>query len=168
MKFLNKIIGVCALLVASQANAATIFIPTDGDVNFLLGDLNGAQLAIFDDSDQSYTGLSLGVSIGDIVGFAGPNGSSNYIATNTTTANTLLLTNNSSFILGLSTDGGNNWMAESSIVSLGANAYTVIFSTGNSITEVDVRIAPVPVPAAVWLLGSGLIGLAGIARRKKA
>lgn len=28
--------------------------------------------------------------------------------------------------------------------------------------------SPVPVPAAVWLFGSGLIGLAGIARRKKA
>lgn len=28
--------------------------------------------------------------------------------------------------------------------------------------------APVPVPAAVWLFGSGLLGLAGIARRRKA
>ncbi len=27
--------------------------------------------------------------------------------------------------------------------------------------------APIPVPAAVWLFGSGLLGLAGIARRKK-
>lgn len=35
-----------------------------------------------------------------------------------------------------------------------------------SITIVDP--APVPVPAAVWLFGSGLIGLAGIARRRKA
>ncbi|MEN8108052.1 MAG: VPLPA-CTERM sorting domain-containing protein, partial [Pseudomonadota bacterium] len=26
----------------------------------------------------------------------------------------------------------------------------------------------VPVPAAVWLFGSGLIGLAGVARRKAA
>lgn len=28
--------------------------------------------------------------------------------------------------------------------------------------------APIPVPAAVWLLGSGLLGLVGVARRKKA
>lgn len=29
------------------------------------------------------------------------------------------------------------------------------------------ELAPVPVPAAVWLLGSGLIGLVGVARRKE-
>ena len=28
-------------------------------------------------------------------------------------------------------------------------------------------VAPVPVPAAVWLFGSGLLGLVGVARRKK-
>lgn len=31
----------------------------------------------------------------------------------------------------------------------------------------DVAVAPVPLPPAVWLLGSALIGLAGIARRKR-
>ena len=36
-------------------------------------------------------------------------------------------------------------------------------------TEVGTLTAsPVPVPAAVWLFGSGLLGLVGIARRKKA
>lgn len=32
--------------------------------------------------------------------------------------------------------------------------------------EIDV-VSPVPIPAAAWLFGSGLLGLAGIARRKK-
>ena len=37
----------------------------------------------------------------------------------------------------------------------------------NYLTSVWVG-SPVPVPAAVWLFGSGLIGLVGLARRKKA
>ena len=32
----------------------------------------------------------------------------------------------------------------------------------------DFKVAAVPVPAAVWLFGSGLLGLVGVARRKKA
>ena len=31
----------------------------------------------------------------------------------------------------------------------------------------DVGASVVPVPAAVWLFGSGLIGLLGVARRKR-
>ena len=34
--------------------------------------------------------------------------------------------------------------------------------------QYGIEISQVPVPAAVWLFGSGLIGLVGIARRKKA
>ena len=30
-----------------------------------------------------------------------------------------------------------------------------------------INVAPVPVPAAVWLLGSGLLGLIGVRRKKK-
>jgi len=30
-----------------------------------------------------------------------------------------------------------------------------------------IHLAPIPVPAAVWLFGSGLVGLAGVARRRK-
>jgi len=37
-----------------------------------------------------------------------------------------------------------------------------------SVTVTSVVTSPVPVPAAVWLFGSGLIGLAGVARRRKA
>ena len=34
--------------------------------------------------------------------------------------------------------------------------------------EVDIKVEAVPVPAAIWLFGSGLIGLIGLARRKRA
>jgi len=36
-----------------------------------------------------------------------------------------------------------------------------------TMTLTDVEVSAVPVPAAVWLFGSGLLGLVGIARRKK-
>jgi hypothetical protein len=39
--------------------------------------------------------------------------------------------------------------------------------SGNSLTVTSVNSSVVPIPAAVWLFGSGLIGLIGLARRKK-
>lgn len=44
--------------------------------------------------------------------------------------------------------------------SFDASAGTLSYSAGST--------NPVPVPAAVWMLASGLLGLAGVARRKKA
>lgn len=35
------------------------------------------------------------------------------------------------------------------------------------VAAVTMDIAPVPVPGAAWLLGSGLLGLAGLGRRKR-
>ena len=37
-----------------------------------------------------------------------------------------------------------------------------------SVSEFNLELAPVPVPPALWLFGSGLLGLGGLARRKKA
>lgn len=39
---------------------------------------------------------------------------------------------------------------------------------GTMATPVNTASAPIPVPAAAWLLGSGLLGLVGVARRKAA
>lgn len=39
--------------------------------------------------------------------------------------------------------------------------------TSTQVLSGDVINQPVPVPAAVWLFGSGLLGLVGVARRKK-
>lgn len=62
------------------------------------------------------------------------------------------------------------------------NLYTVNLSTGQSAFQLDLTsqlgsftgiqglsesVAPVPIPGAVWLLGSGLVGLVGLRRRLK-
>jgi len=39
--------------------------------------------------------------------------------------------------------------------------------SGNEAGNVLLTLAPIPLPAAVWLFGSGLLGLASIVRRKK-
>jgi hypothetical protein len=40
-------------------------------------------------------------------------------------------------------------------------------ATGTEITVSVITSSEIPVPAAVWLLGSGLLGLVGVARRRK-
>ena len=49
----------------------------------------------------------------------------------------------------------------------GAAAWTLA-SNGDLSYSVPAPVSAVPVPAALWLLGSGLIGMVGVARRKSA
>lgn len=167
IKQLMRGLGAAVLfVVAGSVNAATVFGPVDGNVNFLFGDLQGGSLGLFDDSDQGYAGPFIDVQVPSVVGFVGPvNAANDHIATNSV-GNTLLLSGSSDFILGLNVGGV--WLADSSVTSVGANSYTVAFSNGGTVLEVDVQVVStvVPVPAAAWLFGSGLLGLAGIARRR--
>jgi len=55
----------------------------------------------------------------------------------------------------------------SQVISTGV--FNGIYETGsNGNLTIGRRVPEVPVPAAVWLFGSGLLGLIGVARRKKA
>ena len=47
------------------------------------------------------------------------------------------------------------------------NYYMSDFDSAAHTGSYLVQTSPIPVPAALWLFGSGLIGMAGIARRKK-
>ena len=161
MKFINRFFGICIMLMASQVNATTIFAPTDGTVNFLFGDLLGGTLAMFDDNDLNYTGAFLNIDVPSVVSIDADGFGGNYIATDSN--GTLNLSDSDQFILGLNVGGA--WLTDSGVVSLGANAYTVSFNNGGSVVEVDVQV--VPVPAAVWLMGSGLLGLLGLSRKNK-
>ena len=95
--------------------------------------------------------------------------------TNTLTGiNGSLLTDGDFVIAAICSQCGSVWTAgdidnESMFTVPSADTYAIVFS-GISGFELAADLSPVvvPVPAAVWLFGSGLIGLVGVARRKKA
>jgi hypothetical protein len=163
---------VIALLATGTANASTVLMPTDGDVNFLFAPLaSGVTLYMFDDDDNNNFAAaadSLLVPIPSIVGISGPQ-SGDYLASNSN--GTLTLTNTSNFVMAVWDanlgGGAGAWVGDSSPVWYGnGNAVQLTFETSGGTLVVDVQ--PVPVPATVWLFGSGILGLIGIARRKTA
>jgi hypothetical protein len=164
-----------AFLMTSAANASTIFAPTSGDVNFLninidlsantlvamfnVDDLGGMNNAVILSSDYESSVAVFSSSTGDFavdVKDVPPPSTG-------TTYDTMTLLGSDNFILGLSTDSGDNWVADTGYTDKSGGFYDVHFANGD-ILQVDVQV--VPVPPAVWLFGSGLIGLVGIARRK--
>jgi len=56
----------------------------------------------------------------------------------------------------------------SSLFTVGFRLDEVNASNGTRVVIDNVSAAPVPVPAAVWLLGSGLLGLIGFRRKRNA
>ena len=158
--------GGLVLLASGVANASTVFMPTDGDVNFFNITLSGgATLAMFDDQDTGFTTPLIISPLPSLVTITGPV-SGDYTATNTASAS-ITLTNNNWFSLGVY-NASTGWAGDVFSACNSVNACTVQFADG-SILSVDTTEAPtVPAPAAIWLLGSGLLGLAGIAKRKTA
>ena len=158
-----------AFLVSGSASASTVFAPSDGNINFFNISLSeGTLLAMFDDSDTSFAGSNLSIPMPEVVTITeGGIALGDYTAENedTPTPATLNLTGSDWFILAISTDDGTSWSGDTNVIVRGTNSYDVYFSD-ERILQVDARV--VPVPAAVWLFGSGLLGLVGVARRKAA
>jgi hypothetical protein len=152
----------------TSAKASTVLAATDGTANFFFDELSDAQLGLFDD-DLEIAGTALEVPVPSTVSIA-PDGAGDFTVTNEN-SDQLPLTNQPWFVLGVSTDGGSSWIADSGVAALGADAFRVFFQLGGagagSVVAVDVQIAPmvVPAPAALWLFACGLIGLLGTARR---
>ena len=182
-KLTNGLLGLGALLMASQVNATTTFSPEvniDGTLEnadfFYLSIPANFTLGLFDANDLGFS-TALMVNTGNAVSFS-PNttGAGAYTATNDQSLLSIpiptTLGGNAAFILGLFDSNTSTWLGDSGAtdVSGGAGtAFNVSFTTASGqIMGVDMTLAQVPVPAAAWLFGSGLIGLVGVARRKKA
>ena len=194
---LARYVYSCAILITSvsfmpiSAEAATIWAPTNEDTDFIQLNFggpgpgsgistNGGTLALFDD-DTGLAGpaLEIGQNGGHVV-FAdngdGSWGAEVFDVTNTS-GGSITLSNDANFVLGISWNGGVNYFGDTgSSIQSSPDTYLIVFDgfvqgpqgprrISGSTLAVD--LAPIPVPAAVWLFGSGLLGLAGMARRKK-
>lgn len=171
------IVGFGLMLGAGAAQAALVNFTLTGDVDLLadagnsyglnMGDTISAT-GTFDDAvlisgtgivsfgDGSGNSLTLNVGSEPFVASDDSNYGSGYpqLSLNSGTFDGL----NVSILFGASSsfDSLNFWF----------DAYD---DSGNLVsgTWTDFQMTPVPIPAAVWLFGSGLLGLVGIARRKK-
>jgi hypothetical protein len=88
--------------------------------------------------------------------FSGLNGSGSLLGTFNLTANAQTGCSDTSFC---------HWDFAS--LNFAGVAQSIQFGTAGNLAGFDnVTVAPVPLPAAFWLLGSSLLGLGGIARRR--
>jgi hypothetical protein len=165
-----------ASLVTGVTHAASIWWqPTGSLVNFFSNTDSGFNLAIFDvanfdgarnirlDLNPNPTVLLTGSVNIDTINFTVLSGS-NFTATSTVTGNTITLFGDDQFVLAISLDNI-NWFEPISWTEGAADSgiYAITFTNGVSIST---NVSPVPVPAALWLFGTGLLGLVAVARRK--
>ena len=191
-KLASGILAVGGLLMASQANAATIsVIPTSNSI--AVGDTVG--LTVHGDFSGESTTLGGGVLlswdsaqlqlIGDIatntaainasLGSNGwtpvnPDGSSVVVTANSVTVDVFDFSFTKSVFDIFSLSLVAVPPPSSSVLAIAASPISSLTGgwEGRAITYTGAEIAvgAVPVPPAVWLFGSGLIGLVGIARRR--
>lgn len=167
------LLGTVLALATSVASAATIiWTPTDSDINYSFdaGTSSDDNLyALFDvtDFDGAQANALVLNKPADTITFTA-NGF-NFDLTSDVTPNTTTLFGNNEFVIATSLDNGISWSDTFTTYELVANTnlYNLTFETG-TVLSIDAipEIQAVPVPAAAWLFGTGLIGIVGIARRK--
>jgi hypothetical protein len=186
MKILFYLASAVFILASTSVNA-TVWHPTNEDTDFIQLDFggpgpgsgistNGGTLALFDD-EAGFAGpaLEIGQKGGQVVFSDNGNGSWNAEVFNVTSTSggSITLSNNANFVLGISWDGGATYWGDTGFsLQSSPDTYLIVFDGSDgqgrpiSGSTLAVDLAPIPVPAAVWLFGSGLLGLVGVARRR--
>lgn len=167
-KSLTAVVFVMASFLPAHAatTSATVWWqPTANAVNFMNVTAPGYSLAMFDVDDFNSTqsnALELNPLVDTIEFAAG--GGSDFTVTSTVSNNSITLFDDNNFVLSIY--DGSNWIEPELWFEFmpGSNIYSVSFTDSVAFMT---NVSPVPLPAALWLFGSGLIGLVAIARRKK-
>ena len=176
MKITNYLAAVALMLSASIANGSTVFAPTNEDSDFVQIDFfglstNGGDLALFDEADFGGVALVIGDAGADVTFTAsGSDWTAEAFDVGGASLGSITLTGDKNFVLGMSWDSGTTYFADSSVAPQStADTFLVTFESNDERVAgvtLAVDVAVVPVPAAAWLFGSGLIGLVGVARRQ--
>ena len=157
---------MAGLCMSAMVSATTTFTPTDGDVNTFdsLGFIpSGDTFAIFDAGADLGSADHLMLNSVDRVVFDFDG--ANWTATNEA-GDSIDLGATAGF--NIAADSGSGFVGGDPLPPpLGPNSWLIGFGSDEAkLAAVD--LTAVPVPAAVWLFGSGLLGLVGVARRKSA
>jgi len=90
-----------------------------------------------------------------------------------TSGGSITLSNNPNFVLGMDWGDGYFVDSNSTLTPISSpDTYLIVFDGFNGLEDkisgntLAVDLAPIPVPAAVWLFGSGLLGLVAVMRRR--
>ena len=190
-KTINYFAATAFMLASTAASAVTIdptvWAPTNEDVDFIQLDLmglttNGGMLAMFDEADFGGDALVIGAGGGHVTFTAsGSDWIAQYFDVDNLAGGSTTLFGDNHFVLGMKWGSNvfpgsvNGYYPDSGrAVTSSPDSYLITFDgfkgaedpiTGSTLA-IDVQV--VPVPAAAWLFGSGLIGLVGVARRKRA
>ena len=180
-RILTAALGITvAALFSVQAQAAavsTTWNPTDGNVNIVQFDagrgipnLNGGSLALFEAAND-FSGPAVVLGGGGGI-FAFTDNSDGTFTVEGFVDNVSvgsILMNGSEFMFGVSWDGGATYAGDAlTRVNNGdPTGWLILFRDGQNrgLVAAD-DLAPIPLPASVFLFASALMGLVGIQRRK--
>ena len=174
MLLFGPIMNAQAVVCPPCTGDPTIWVPTESgdiDIQYFGRYVRGYEFAIFDDMsalDDSDPHFMLRKPTPDLVADTvvfEKEGNDWKITSNDSGLSSVVLKDSKRFQVAARGNDG-IWVGGIDNGALSIGMHDICWPDCINLTQIDAQ--PVPIPGAVWLLGSGLVGLVGFARKKRA